>query len=591
MALQAVPISRPATLQVRLDCDLAKVRQASAQMKMFLADQGFSRGDLDACELAVVEACNNAIKYVGADGKCREVGLEVICGKTELEIRVTDHTPGFEMPNEIQLPDFEKESGRGLYLIDSLMDELTYLRGREENCLIMRKKRSAEANANPSAISAEEATRRLGESEQVIRDMAEELSSCYESLSAIFRCSSELGRTNDIEAFARRLLMDLAQITCADWFVLRLAPREGGELKLFAASREGIAAEKLPLDQPTMVSVELQAGRAREDVWFDGHRPLREGDPLYEMNPNAHGLVHPIFFGDNLIGTVAVAKDTPEPSFTAVQANVVHTFSDFLAIQIMNARFNEEQVRIRLVSRELEIAKQIQRSLLPKTIPSLPGMEMAGFCQSAHQVGGDFYDVLKVRDDAVLLVIADVMGKGVPAAMFAAVLRSLLRAAPEWMDQPATLLARANRLMFEELSAVDMFITAQLVFVDAKNRRITAASAGHCPGLLTVDERGSILSIAPEGLPLGIEPDTAFSSHTETLRGPAKLLLYTDGLTEARNPHGEFFGQDRLMKWLRKEGNRRGSAQEFADDLADYLVKFQSSAAQTDDQTFLILAE
>ena len=591
MALQAVPISRPATLQVRLDCDLAKVRQASAQMKSFLADQGFSRADLDGCELAVVEACNNAIKYATPDVRGREVGLEVICGKTELEIRVTDHTPGFEMPKEIQLPDFEKESGRGLYLINSLMDELAYLRGRNENCLVMRKRRVVAPGVEEAAVTAEEATLRLGESEQVIRDMAEELSSCYESLSAIFRCSSELGKPSDIEAFARRLLMDLAQITCADWFVLRLAPREGGELRLFAASRDGIAAEKLPLDRPGLASVELQAGRAREDVWFDAHRPLREGDPLHAMNPRAHGLVHPIFLDDKLIGTVAVAKDAPGPSFTAVQANVVHTFSDFLAIQIMNARFNEDQVRTRLVSRELEIAKQIQRSLLPKTIPSLPGMNLAGFCQSAHQVGGDFYDVLKVRDDAVLMVIADVMGKGVPAAMFAAVLRSLLRAAPEWMDQPATLLARANRLMFEELSAVDMFITAQLVFVDAKNRRITAASAGHCPGLLTIDDRGSILPIAPEGLPLGIEPDTTFSSHTETLRGPAKLLLYTDGLTEARNPHGEFFGQDRLMKWLRKEGARRSSAQEFADDLADYLVKFQSSAAQTDDQTFLILAE
>jgi len=591
MALHAVPISRPATLQVRIECDLAKVRQASAHMKSFLADQGFSRGDMDSCELAVVEACNNAIKYVGPDGRCREVGLEVICGKAELEIRVTDHTGGFELPKKIQLPDFEKESGRGLYLIDALMDEVTYLRGRGENCLVMRKRREAIHPITEARISAEEANRRLGESEHVIRDMAEELSSCYESLSAIFRCSSELGKTNDLEEFARRLLMDLAQITCAEWFVLRLVPREGGELRLFVASRDGIIAGRLPLDRPNFVSVELQAGRAREDVWFDAHRPLREGDPLFEMNPKAHGLVHPIYLGENLIGTVAVAKDTPGPSFTAVQANVVHTFSDFLAIQIMNARFNEEQVRIRLVSRELEIAQQIQRSLLPKSIPRLPGMELAGFCQSAQQVGGDFYDVLKVRDDAVLLVIADVMGKGIPAAMFAAILRSLLRAAPEWMDQPATLLARANRLMFEELSAVDMFITAQLVFVDAKNRTITAASAGHCPGLLAADERGLILSIAPEGLPLGIEPDTTFSSHTESLQAPAKLLLYTDGLTEARNPHGEFFGQDRLMKWLRKEGGRRGSAQEFADDLADYLTKFQSSAAQTDDQTFLILAE
>lgn len=590
MALHALPVTRPAVLQVRIDCDLSKVRQASAHMKTFLADQGLTGAELDACELAVVEACNNAIKYASAQGRCEEVLLEVLCGRNDVEIRVHDHTDGFEMPKEIQLPDFEKESGRGLFLIDSLMDDLKYLRGQGQNCLVMRKLRQLTPEPGVAAISADEAMRRVSESEQVIRDMAEELSSCYESLSAIFRCSSELGNTNDLEEFARRLLTDLAQITCADWFVLRLVPREGGELRIFTASRGSIAIEKIPFDRAGG-SVELQAGRAREDVWFDSHRPLREGDPLYEINPRAHGLVHPIFLGDNLIGTLAVAKDAAGPSFTAVQANVVHTFSDFLAIQIVNARFNEEQVRTRLVSRELEIAQQIQRSLLPKTIPRLPGMDLAGFCQSAHQVGGDFYDVLKVRDDAVLLVIADVMGKGIPAAMFAAILRSLLRAVPEWMDQPAVLLERVNRLMFEELSAVDMFITAQLVFVDAKNRRITAASAGHCPGLLAMDDRGSIVSIAPDGLPLGIEPDTTFSSHTEQLDRPCKLLLYTDGLTEARNPHGEFFGQDRLMKWLRKGACGRTTAEDLAQSLAKDLSQFQSSAAQTDDQTFLILAE
>jgi phosphoserine phosphatase RsbU/P len=127
--------------------------------------------------------------------------------------------------------------------------------------------------------------------------------------------------------------------------------------------------------------------------------------------------------------------------------------------------------------------------------------------------------------------------------------------------------------------------------VDAKNRKITAASAGHCPGLLAADDRGSIISIAPEGLPLGIEPDTAFSSHTESLDRPCRLLLYTDGLTEARNPHGEFFGQDRLMKWLRKSAQKRIPADNLAQDLAGDLTQFQSSAAQTDDQTFLILAE
>jgi serine phosphatase RsbU (regulator of sigma subunit) len=239
----------------------------------------------------------------------------------------------------------------------------------------------------------------------------------------------------------------------------------------------------------------------------------------------------------------------------------------------------------------LEIAKTIQRSLLPKSIPRLLDYRLAGFCESAHQVGGDFYDVIKINDDALLLIIADVMGKGIPAAMFAAILRSLLRAVPEWMNQPAALLGRVNRLLFEELSGVDMFITAQLVYVDSRSRKMTAASAGHCPVLLAINEEGEVKTVSPEGLPLGILPDTTFSNHTEVLPKSCRVLLYTDGLTEARNSEGEFFGQERLIRWFKRASQSSKSADELKDDLASELVNFQSSAALSDDQTFLIMAE
>ena len=235
--------------------------------------------------------------------------------------------------------------------------------------------------------------------------------------------------------------------------------------------------------------------------------------------------------------------------------------------------------------------KTIQRSLLPKIIPKLSGYGLAGFCESAHQVGGDFYDVIKINDDAILLIIADVMGKGIPAAMFAAILRSLLRAVPEWMNQPAALLGRVNRLLFEELSGVDMFITAQLVYVDSRARKITTASAGHCPVLLGVDGEGNVKALSPEGLPLGILPETTFSNQTEVLPKNCRVLLYTDGLTEARNAEGEFFGQERLVRWLRKASQTKKSAEELKEDLAAELVGFQSTASLSDDQTFLIMAE
>jgi serine phosphatase RsbU (regulator of sigma subunit) len=421
--------------------------------------------------------------------------------------------------------------------------------------------------------------------------MAEELSFCYESLSAIFRCSADLGKTNDLGDFARRLLTDLAQITSAEWFVFRMTSSAEQRLEVFASSDSSVLLPALSLAEGGAKSVEADAALAREDVWFDHLNPLKSGDPLAKIRPGSVGLVHPIFLGDSLIGTLTIAKTAGSGAFTAVQANVIHTFADFLAIQIVNSRYTDELVRSRLVSRELEIAKTIQRSLLPKTIPRLSGYGLAGFCESAHQVGGDFYDVIKINDDAILLIIADVMGKGIPAAMFAAILRSLLRAVPEWMNQPAALLGRVNRLLFEELSGVDMFITAQLVYVDSRARSLTAASAGHCPLLLALDEEGNVKALSPEGLPLGILPETTFSNQTEVLPKNCRILLYTDGLTEARNVSGEFFGQDRLVRWLRKSSQSKQPAEQLKDDLAAELIAFQSAASLSDDQTFLIMAE
>jgi serine phosphatase RsbU (regulator of sigma subunit)/anti-sigma regulatory factor (Ser/Thr protein kinase) len=592
MAIEITPMSRNVALRLSLGCDLLEVRPLTGLMRSFLSEQGVAEPEIQACELALAEACNNAIKYVEGDKQSEGIEVDVLCGSEQLELRVNDHTQGFEWPEEIELPAVENETGRGLYLIDSLMDQVTYFRGRGENCLVMKRKRSEQNPPLSSRHSLEELERRVGESEKIIRDMAEELSFCYESLSAIFRCSAELGKSNDLEEFARRLLSDLSQITSADWFVFRMAVKNGARLDVFVASDATVQLGPLQLQAGVSGrSVEAEAALTREDVWFDQLNPLDNSDPLATQRNDSFGLVHPIYLAETLIGTLTIAKSGGRGLFTAVQANVVHTFADFLAIQIVNARYTEEQVRNRLVSRELEIAKTIQRSLLPKSIPHLPGYGLAGFCESAHQVGGDFYDVLKINEDAVLLIIADVMGKGIPAAMFAAILRSLLRAVPEWMNQPAALLGRVNRLLFEELSGVDMFITAQLVYVDSKSRRMTAASAGHCPVLLSLEGEPTVKAVAPEGLPLGILPDTTFSNHTEALPKNCRVLLYTDGLTEARNNQGEFFGQERLMKWLGRATEVKKSAEELKQELAEELIGFQASATLSDDQTFLILAE
>src|SRR5206468_380912 len=477
------------------------------------------------------EACNNAINYASEAGRAQPIEIEVISSLTRVELRVNDHTPGFDWPGRINLPGSDSERGRGLYLIRSLMDSTEYFRGAGENSLRMRKNRSSQAGRVPSpSANLEELSRRLAESEQIIGDMAEELSSCYESLAAIFRYSAEQGKAISLEDFSRRLLSDLLRITAADWFVLRLVPKGQSRLVVFTASDAPLELEPLevPPSADPACAAEVRSAANRQDVWFDEHKLLGSDDPLRRLKPGSLGLVHPFYFGDTLIGTVTVGKTVSRVPFSAAQTNVVHTFADFLAIQIVNARFQAEQVNNLLMARDLQIAKNIQRNLLVKTLPQLTGFGLAGYCESARQVGGDFYDVIKLSDDSLLLIIADVMGKGIPAAMFAAILRSLLRALPELTSQPSALLSRVNRLLFDELSDVDMFITAQLVYVDVRERRLITASAGHCPLLLAVANESVVKTLSPEGMPLGILPDTTFTDESAVLSKNCRVLLYTD---------------------------------------------------------------
>ena len=286
-----------------------------------------------------------------------------------------------------------------------------------------------------------------------------------------------------------------------------------------------------------------------------------------------------------MIGVLTLGKSAEDVPFTAAQSNVVHTFSDFLASQIVNSRFQEEQMRSRLVSRELEIATNIQKSLLPKSTPDSGEFQFAGLSHSARQVGGDFYDVVYIDDKRLLLVIADVMGKGVPAAMFAAILRSLFRAAPELMGSPAKLMDRVNRLIYEELSAVDMFVTAQLVYLDQERGQLITANAGHCPLLVSCVD-GSIREFAPEGMPIGILPDTKFDDEFMDLNEVSKILLYTDGLTEARNSDGDFFQDEKLTSLFKSI--QADNAKQLKLELERQLSLFQGDASLSDDQTFLL---
>jgi len=261
---------------------------------------------------------------------------------------------------------------------------------------------------------------------------------------------------------------------------------------------------------------------------------------------------------------------------------------DFLAIQIVNARLLEERTAAKVTRRELEIAADIQRSLLPAQLPACPPFTLAAACQSALQIGGDFYDVIPAGNHAALLVIADVMGKGVPAALFAAVLRSTIRSMRHLFTQPGELLSAVNKTLFPDLSRVDMFITAKLVYLDPQRGGMISASAGHCPLIFCGTGQEKITPVQP-GFPLGIEPGTVYRQTVTALPPGGAALLHTDGLNEARNAAGQQFGESQLRQHFTEAVAQTRDADSAKEFLLRRLADFRGQAPLADDQTLILI--
>jgi len=233
---------------------------------------------------------------------------------------------------------------------------------------------------------------------------------------------------------------------------------------------------------------------------------------------------------------------------------------------------------------------RIQNPFSSPSAPSFARFGFAGACLSALEVGGDFFELVPLSETVQLMVIADVMGKGLPASLFADSLRTLVRALAKPGVQPSELLSEINQLMFEDLSSADMFITLQIVRADLHQGLLHVSNAGHCP-LLLCDGSGCSKAIAPDGLPLGIQLDATFRQECAVLPSFGAALLYTDGLTEARNRQGHLFGEPRLTNWLSQAIAENQTALHLKASLLEALHTFQAGAQATDDQTFLILAD
>ncbi|MDZ7264399.1 MAG: SpoIIE family protein phosphatase [candidate division KSB1 bacterium] len=250
-----------------------------------------------------------------------------------------------------------------------------------------------------------------------------------------------------------------------------------------------------------------------------------------------------------------------------------------------------EQERIK---KEMQVAQEIQQTLLPSEIPVLEGYEIGSYYEAAWQVGGDYYDFVDVDKDMLGIVVADVSGKGLPGAMIMTMIRTLLRTEARAIRSSSEVLARLNNVVVDDMKK-GMFVTLFYVIVDAKKRRINYASAGHNPMILYRRSTQKTYYLNPRGFPVGISLSdrdlfkNSIESDTIQLGEDDLLILYTDGITEAMNHRREMFGEERMLEVIRKYGDL--TATEFAEKLMNEIHSFTEGYPQNDDITFVVIKE
>jgi sigma-B regulation protein RsbU (phosphoserine phosphatase) len=270
--------------------------------------------------------------------------------------------------------------------------------------------------------------------------------------------------------------------------------------------------------------------------------------------------------------------------FTANDRRTLSLFANQAAIALENAHLHRQALEKERLEREMVLAGEIQRRILPKANPSLAQYEVAGWNRPARQIGGDYYDFLALPDGRLGLVVGDVSGKGMPAALMVSTLHSALRLLVPGVELGSDLFARLNQHILDS-STPNKFITLLLAELDPASGHLTYVNAGHNPGLLL---RGSeVLELPPSGVPLGLVPGARYAARTADLAVGDVLCLYSDGITEATSPGDEEFGAERLAELLRAHRNNHPPAAIAA--VAAAVDAFTAGMPQGDDQTLVVV--
>ncbi|HLG93556.1 MAG TPA: SpoIIE family protein phosphatase, partial [candidate division Zixibacteria bacterium] len=605
--------------------------------------------------LAVEEATTNVIRhgYLYADGPLR---LTARTTKEYVEFSLYDRGRRLEIREGEKLDlsrlvETGRRGGLGLYLIEKLMDEVGYLSRGEENEFRMRKYLKTYAPPQLTRFSLRTKVSVFGTlillvavlgsyfaahrklTETITANFEQQLQALADGLASA--AAEGLFNQNDLmlSSLAAKTREDHPELTS-----LAIVDREG---KVWAD----------PFGPWQLLSVyQPPPGVAAEPAWIPQRVAVAENSALSKadrLTETRYYLAQPIHSGNNRLGAVHLSISTAGLEAELAQARsflVQICLSVFLfgalAIWVLSAylsrpfrRLTEGLRRVKegetgvpvtgrdefgqiartvneitahfkksqrelleqeKLQREMELAQEVQRALLPAEFPKIEGMEVAAWYQSAREVGGDFFDFFPAGKGLLGIAVADVSGKGVPGALGMAMVRTALRLEAKEKTSPAEILCRVNRLAAEGI-ARNMFVTIFLALFDTKRRKLFFSSAGHLPMLFYRGTEKKASCYNPPGLPVGLTlPEgTSFEERIKVekleLEKGDFFLLFTDGIIEAANDSGARFGLERLVRLV--ETSAELSAGALLDRLKAELAGWAGPAGWADDVTAMVVKD
>ncbi len=412
--------------------------------------------------------------------------------------------------------------------------------------------------------------------EQSLQGMTDELISAWDQLDLVYRVTQSLASTSNLISVLRSVLDEVKRVIKAEEGFLILEQDEN----LTYVSVGGNPQLSLPRRQ---LYYRLQH--------TEGLVLHNDGESVREFWPDAPASYM------NLLGmrlpTTAPARaviglvNKGDRGFAAGDGKLLTAVAEQITAIIDNTLLHQQVLAQERMQRELEIAAEIQVSLLPHGLPEIAGVEFAVASLPATEVGGDFYDFIPLDDDHLGIVVGDVAGKGIPAAMLTSLARTILRVEAGYGRSPQRVIAQTNQALIQDLQHAEMFVTALVAFLNRDDLTLTYANAGHVPALWWRADQSKFDLLMATTPPLGIQSNETGNDRTIQISPGDFILFYTDGVTETMSTDHQIFGGDRLREALL---HLAGSS---ADDLVQSVLSaaraFRQSAPWSDDLTMIAM--